>query len=1651
MTEATDRIGQLSPLKRALLALEELQAKVDALEHGQREAIAIIGLGCRYPGVKSPQEFWKLLENGVDAIQEVPKERWDWEAYYDPDPEAAGKMYTRWGGFIDGIDQFDPAFFSISPREAANMDPQQRLLLEVAWEALEHAGQRAGELTGSPTGVFVGISSNDFASLFKSGGTIEQVNPYIGTGTAFSVAAGRLSYSLGLQGPCISIDTACSSSLVAVHLAAQSLRSGECRLAIAGGVNAILSPEGTIYFSRLRAMAHDGRCKTFDASADGYVRSEGCGVVVLKRLSDALADGDRVLAVILGSAINQDGRSNGLTAPNPLAQQAVVQSALTAAGISPELISFVETHGTGTELGDPIEVRALGAVFGDRRLQGGEPGAPVYLGAVKANFGHSEAAAGVAGLIKLVLSMQHAQIPAQLHVKELNPLVDWAQYPFVIPNETIPWPAIDGKRIAGLSSFGFSGTNAHIILADPGSVLSTASVETTDLARAAELLTEPPAVLLPISARTPQALHELAAAYQKFLTEPVAGEAPADLADVAYTASYRTSHHPHRLAVVAQNNQAAAGLLDAFLQDEKRSYLAVGEASRASLSETPKIVFVFPGQGSQWVGMGRALLQQEPVFKRSIERCDQAIQKFAGWSLIEKLTSDQAADSLSSEIDVIQPALFAMQFSLAELWMSWGIRPQAVVGHSLGEVAAAAIAGVLSLEEAAHIICLRSQLMRRVSGQGAMAVVGISLDEAEALLKPVEDLVSVGVSNGPRSTVISGDPATIDQIVGDLDRQGVFARRVKVDVASHSVQMEPLRAELVSGLSGLQPQTGLIPVYSTVLSRMVDGSELTEQYWGYNLRNPVRFWSVVQQLARQGKDVFLEVSPHPVLVTAIRDGLKEIGHSGLALPSARKQESERAVMLETVGALYAAGYSITGLLPQSQHNRRRQVELPAYPWDHQRYWIQDGRGEAVSIRYASPNGHPLLGIHLSSASQPGVQLWETELSVNQAPYLKDHRVLGTVMLPAAAYLDAALTATRQALGQGDDREAAGIFEIEQAIFHQALVLSEERAKELQLVISETAGDLAGGQTGVRFQLFSRLDSEHPGQRERWNLHASGICRLGGRSIENTLTLEGLRQRFVESGSEQLPVEPYYEALRQAGLEYGPYFQGIQEIWARPAEALAHIHPAAQHQPLLMNKQYSIHPALLDAAFQALGAAVTSRYQTEQQAISQLPGEMQALATQKPLPTWVPVAVERMRLLRRPESTDLWSHAVLLDPGASVGNPSLASSPTTLKGDVTLWDAGGQVIAEVYGLQLQQLAPSTISQPTPDQPAAIERWFYRTTWQPAALLPEPAAIGEARPALRKRWLILGDTDENAWQKSLVAGLVEKLAVAQAQCIYATCPEDAGDLLRVLQQAGGLDGLDGIVSLVGLSENQPESLSLAELEDYQAATLGRLLHLIQSVSQLDSKTTPRLYLVTRNAQKTGFGSASETSTALGAASSSIWGLGRTIIHEQSDLNCCLVDLSLADGSDFQAELSLLADEFLYNPGGSAAENQIALRGDRRYVARLERYNPGEAETGNQLGLSSVQFNPVKDQNYRLTTRSQSRRTGDSYPATQSSTSGDLDSLALQVAPRVSPGPGQIEILVQAAGLNFLDVLTALGLRPDLPPGPIQFGTECAGRVV
>ena len=695
MDGTPERIERLSPVKRAILELREMRAKLDAMERSRTEAIAVIGMGCRFPGgVNSPEDCWRLLVDGEDAISEVPADRWSADAYYDPDPDAPGKMSSRWGGFLQGVDLFDASFFGIAPREATSVDPQQRLLLEVSWAALEHAGQAPAKLMASRTGVFIGMDTNDYAHLLLAGDPAE-FDIYRAIGISPSTASGRLSYHLGLQGPSISVNTACSSSLVAVHLACQSLRNGECGLALAGGVNLLLSPQTTIILSKVRMLAADGRCKTFDARADGFVRGEGCGIVVLKRLSDALLDGDNILALIRGSAVNQDGRSNGLTAPNRLAQEEILRAALANAGVEASQVHYVETHGTGTSLGDPIEVGALAAVLGEKRPTAN----PLAIGSIKTNIGHLEAAAGVAGLIKAVLAVQHAEIPPHLHLRELNRYIPWDTIPIVVPTQRTPWPADQARRLAGVSSFGFSGTNAHVV------------VEQAPEPQPVPAILERPLHLLTLSAKSEKALEELAQRYE----ERLAAHPTESLADVCYTANAGRSHFTSRLAVLAEATGQLRDQLAAFASGRVPAEILRGNGAIAG----PKpVAFLFTGQGAQYVGMGRQLYDTQPTFREALERCDALLRPYLEPSLLSLLYCAPADASLLDETACTQPVLFAVEYALAELWRSWGIEPTVVIGHSVGEYVAACVAGVFSLEDGLKLVAERGRLMQALPRNG---------------------------------------------------------------------------------------------------------------------------------------------------------------------------------------------------------------------------------------------------------------------------------------------------------------------------------------------------------------------------------------------------------------------------------------------------------------------------------------------------------------------------------------------------------------------------------------------------------------------------------------------------------------------------------------------------------------------------------------------------------------------------------------------------------------------------------------------------------------------------------------------------------------------------------------------------------------------
>ncbi len=879
------------------------------------EPIAIIGIGCRFPGADGPAAFWRELSDGVDAISEIPPDRWDADAFYDADPSVPGTSVTRRAGFVPGIDQFDFRFFGISPRESAQMDPQQRLIQEVAWEALEDAGQVPERLAGSDTGVFVGISTTDYANL--RAGQFQLVDAYTGTGNALSIAANRLSYFYDFHGPSMAIDTACSSSLVAVHLACRSLRDGECSLALAGGVNVILSPALMINFTKAKLMAPDGRSKTFDAGADGYVRGEGAGIVVLKPLSQALADNDPVYAVIRGTAINQDGRTNGLIAPSRQSQEAVLAAAYRRAGLSPGTAQYVEAHGTGTFLGDAIEANALGTVLADGR----PPGSPCLIGSVKTNIGHLEAAAGVAGLIKVALALQHKVIPPSLNFVEPNPEIPFDSLPVRVAQTLTPWPANGGRAVAGVSSFGMGGTNAHAVLTEAPQVRPTGR-------SAAEPGPAPDrAELLPLSARSPEALAALADRYESALASGVR------LVDLCYTAGAHRGHLEHRLSVVADSPAAMSESLAAYRQGQSRPGISVGQWRPG---QRPDVVFVFPGQGSQWHGMGQRLQAEEPAFREALAACDRELKPYLGSSVLEALAKDEEL----ADIGLIQPAIFAIQVALAALWRSWGVEPTAVVGHSMGEVAAAHVAGALSLEDAARVICTRALILRTVRGRGTMMAAELSLAEAQELIAGREREVAIAASNSHRSTVLSGDQTVLAELMEVLQQRDRFCRWVDVDVAAHSPQMDALGPALRAGLAGLRAAAPAIPIYSTVTGDLLTGRLPDADYWAENLRSPVHFSPVLRRLLDSGHDTVVEISPHPVLLTSVREDADDMRRSCTALPSMRRDDGGRATALASLGTLYTLGHPVAWeqLYPAGSHF----VAAPTYPWQRVHSWLDVG-------------------------------------------------------------------------------------------------------------------------------------------------------------------------------------------------------------------------------------------------------------------------------------------------------------------------------------------------------------------------------------------------------------------------------------------------------------------------------------------------------------------------------------------------------------------------------------------------------------------------------------------------------------------------------------------------------------------------------------
>jgi acyl transferase domain-containing protein len=1099
-----------------------------------QEPIAIIGIGCRFPGAKTPEEFWRLLTGGVDAVREIPKDRWDISSFYDAAADRPGKATTKWGGFVDQpLGAFDAMFFGMSPREAAYLDPMQRWLLEVSWEALENAGLKPESLAGSKTGVFVGAFTVD-ASVYQ----LQQVNtellgPHSGTGSAMTMVSNRLSYWYDLRGPSVSLDTACSSSLVAVHLACQSLWSGESTLALAGGASVMFQPGYTVSESKAGMLSPDGRCKTFDSRANGYVRGEGAGIVVLKPLSAALRDGDPVYAVIRGTAANQDGRTNGITVPSGEAQKAVAREALRRAGLAPHQVRYIEAHGTGTPVGDPIEARALGEVFGQGRTEG-----RCVVGSVKTNIGHLEAAAGVAGLIKAALCLKHGQIPPHLHLQRTNPNIDFDGLKLRVPRALEPMPQGDGPAVVAVNSFGFGGTNAH-------AVLSEAPRPQAQEAAAPE--TGP--TLVTLSARSPESLRHLASRWKALAEHPEREGAPR-LHDVAGAAAARRTHHPHRLALVAGSYRELADTLHGWLEGTARAGLSSGQASAKARGE---LAFVYTGMGPQWWGMGRALLAAEPVFREAIERCDALLGQWTDWSLMKELTAEESRSKMT-ETRISQPANFAVQVGLTELLRSWGITPAAIVGHSTGEAASFWASGVLTLEQGCWVVYHRSRLQHLTAGQGKLVAVGIPYEEAVALIDGCAG-VSIAAVNSPSSVTLAGEPSALERLVAPLSARGVFTRFLKVDVPFHSHYMDPLRDELVASLSDLRPVRATVPLWSTVTGQRAAGPELDAHYWWLNVRDPVRFALAAQNMMADGYRTFLEVGPHPVLGGSINECAQQRNTPVRTLPTLKRGEDDVQGMLGTAGALHTLGVQPRwdGLFPGAA---KRAVPLPAYAWDHQLFWQESAESRTYRLE---PITHPLLG----KRQVAPLPTWRGQVARTSPAWLADHAIQGAVVFPGAGYLEMGLAALRQASGR-----ATGGVELHDIQFRNALFLREPVSVQTVLDLDDPS-----------FTVYSRASATEA----TWQPHTRSRFRAIPARPLVPGQLAAVKASFA--GVPESSAAECYERLRARHFEYGPRFQGLRKLATRGNETLALVELNAEDTADLAG--YELSPPLLDVCFQVL--------------------------------------------------------------------------------------------------------------------------------------------------------------------------------------------------------------------------------------------------------------------------------------------------------------------------------------------------------------------------------------------------------------------------------------------------------------------------------
>ncbi|HEC44649.1 MAG TPA: SDR family NAD(P)-dependent oxidoreductase [Bacteroides sp.] len=1224
------------------------------MDRNKREPLAIVGIGCRFPGdVTNPEEFWKLIVEKSDALSDIPVDRWDSNALFAPDFKQAGKISVNRGGFIKDIDKFDAAFFGISPLEAQRMDPQQRMLLELSYEAVENGGLTIDELDGSRTSVFIGISSHDYGDLQNT--PVEKVNigAHTNLGSALCITANRISYFYNLKGPSFALDTACSSSLNAVHMACRSIWEKDADLSFAGGVNAILKPEPQMGFSKGGFLSPDGKCYAFDSRANGYIRSEGAGVIIIKPLSRAQKDNDIIYAVIRGSGINQDGTTNGISVPNPIAQQEMIRMAYKDAGVETQMVKYIEAHGTGTFVGDPIEANSIGKVIGNNRED------KFYIGSVKTNIGHLEPASGIAGIIKLALSMNNRIIPPNIHFKKPNPNISFDELNLEVPVEPMKWKnEKNGSVYGGVNNFGFGGSNVHV-------VLEGLPEEKKTLKPGNEKLQ-----ICTISARDSEALKDLTESYIDFFKDK---NNKADLNAICYSSAVRRPHHYIRLSVVAGSKQEMADNLQKYLDGENLSEISEGRANETR----DKIVFVFSGQGPQWWAMGRQLLENEPIFKKTIHSLDKLLSKHADWSLLEELLKEEESSRIS-ETNIAQPCIFAIQIALFEMWKALGISPSAVVGHSIGEVPAAYASGALTLEQAVLLIFHRSRVQFKATDKGKMLAAGLTTEEATRLVQGREDKVSLAAVNGPAMVTLAGDTDVIEQISEELEKQDVFNRLLQINVPFHCHHMEPLKEELLGALDSLKPSPTKIPFYSTVTGMVMDGRKLDNKYWYRNVRETVSFAPAIEELIKDGFNTFVELGPHPIHAMGINDLLDARQKNGVVVPSIRRQDEEKRTFLSSLGTLHTWGCKVHW---QGYFGENQFVRLPTYPWQKERHWLETEEGRKTRLGSFI---HPHLERKTTSARESHNIIWDIKLDKRTYPYIDDHKVQGPIVYPGAGHVELSISAALASFGEK--------FEfLEDLNFESALFLPDSGEPiHIQMDISHDGGD---------YFIYSRPR----GDNASWTMCSNGKMNHIRDSFKSIpVDLPAIRERVTIP----VPVKAMHEELLESELYLGPTFRAIKNLWRHETnwESLSEIEVHESIRSEFFH--FNLHPGVLDSCFQTVFGIFNTREDLS-----------------KKMGVYIPVHIDRIKFHKKPNSFKLFVYGSLRE-----------WTDEYALGELWIFNEEGEILAEFQGFRSQYLKGSR-----GENAAEQEKWFYEYNWNmksradqelvrnPGNYLPSPNSI------------------------------------------------------------------------------------------------------------------------------------------------------------------------------------------------------------------------------------------------------------------------------------------------------------------------------------